>query len=45
MLVLLNVLLLAKKWRMNGEVENVAEDKTPFQQHKLGNTLTKLTVS
>lgn len=28
-LVLLNVLLLARKWRMNGEVENVAEDKAP----------------
>jgi len=35
-LMLLNVLLLARKWRMNGEAENFAEDTTPFQPLKLG---------
>lgn len=35
-LMLLNVLLLVRKWRMDGEVENFAEDTTPFQQLKLG---------
>lgn len=32
----LYVLLLAGKWKMNGEVANFAEDTTLFQQLKWG---------
>lgn len=36
LMLALNVLFLARKWKMNGEVANFAEDTTLFQQLKWG---------